>query len=52
MEKVIQTVYGVLYQKTKGVSYREQVIVTLCTVGFIVAFIIPIIYLLTLYFES
>ncbi len=42
MEKVIKTVYTTFYQKTIGVSYREQVIVTATTVAFILAIIIPI----------
>ncbi len=52
MEEVIKTVYTAFYQKKKGVSYREQLIVTLSTVGFMVAFIIPIIYLITLYING
>ena len=42
MEKVIKTVYTSLYQKTTGVTYREQVMVTLTTIGFILAIMLPL----------
>ena len=44
MEKVIKTVYFSLYQKTKGVSYKEQVVVTLSTVVFMSVIIIAAVY--------
>ncbi len=46
MEKVIKTVYTVFYQKTAGVSYREQVLVTATTVAFMLAIIIPLLSLM------
>ena len=52
MEKVIKTVYTAFYQKTSGVSYREQVVVTTTTVAFMFAIIIPIISLLILEFNT
>ncbi len=48
MERVIKTVYTTLYQKTTGVSYKEQIMVTVITVGFILAIIIPLLGLLFL----
>ncbi len=48
MEKVIKTVYTSLYQNNIGVTYREQVMVTLTTIGFMLAIIIPLISVLFL----
>jgi hypothetical protein len=42
MEKIIKTVYTTFYQKTIGVSYREQIIITTTTVAFILGVIIPL----------
>lgn len=42
MEKVIRTIYTTFYQKTAGVSYREQLIVTATTVAFMLAIIVPL----------
>jgi len=42
MEKVIKTVYASLYQRTTGVSYREQVMITITTIGFMLAIMIPL----------
>ena len=52
MEKVIKTAYTLFYQNPNGVSYREQVIVTLSTLGFIAAIITPLIYLVALFANS
>ncbi len=46
MEKVIKTVYTTFYQKTTGVSYREQFVVALTTVAFMLAIVVPLIALL------
>ncbi len=46
MEKVIKTIYTLFYQKTTGVSYREQVVVALTTIGFMLAIIVPLLGLL------
>ena len=48
MEKVIKTVYTSLYQKTTGVTYREQVMVTITTIGFMLGIIIPLLSVLFL----
>ena len=48
MEKVIKTVYTAFYQKTTGVSYKEQVVITLTTVGFMLAILIPLLAVLFL----
>tara|TARA_B100000809_G_scaffold254571_1_gene291934 strand:+ start:913 stop:1059 length:147 start_codon:yes stop_codon:yes gene_type:complete len=48
MEEVIKTIYTAFYQKTIGVTYQEQVIVTLVTIGFALAIIIPLIGILIL----
>jgi hypothetical protein len=42
MEKIIKTVYTSLYQRTTGISYREKVLVTITTIGFMLAIIIPL----------
>ena len=42
MEKIVKRVYTTFYQRTTGVSYKEQVMVTITTIGFILAIIIPI----------
>ncbi len=46
MEKVIKTVYTAFYQKTTGVSYREQVVVAVTTVAFMLAIVLPILSLI------
>ncbi len=48
MEKLIKTVYTSLYQRTTGVSYREQVMVTITTIGFMLAIMIPLLAILFL----
>ena len=42
MERIIKTVYTTFYQKIADVSYKEQAIVTLATIGFLLAIIIPL----------
>ena len=37
MEKIIKIVYSSLYQRTTGVSNREQLMITITTIGFILA---------------
>jgi len=46
MKKIVKTLYATLYQKTKGVSYREQVIVTASTIAVLTAILIPLITIL------
>ena len=41
MEKLIKTVFASLYQRTT-VSYREQVMITLTTIGFMLAIMTPL----------
>ncbi len=48
MEKVIKKLYTVFYQKTTGITYREQILVTATTVSFMLAIIIPLISLFIL----
>ncbi len=43
MKRVIKIVYTTFYQKSIGISYREQVIFTLATIGFMLAVIIPLV---------
>ena len=42
MEKLIKIVYASLYQRTTGVTYKEQLMITLTTIGFMLAIIIPL----------
>jgi len=52
MDEVIKKIYSSLHQKTKGVSYKEQVLVTMSTIVFMLVIIIPLIYLVTLYMNG
>jgi len=37
MERIIKKVYNTFYQQSAGVSYKEQVIVTVTTIVFLLA---------------
>jgi hypothetical protein len=43
MEKIVKKVYLSLYQKTSDVTYKEQLLLTVATIGFTMAIIITMV---------